>query len=247
MLKNNCASTFQYPQLSRHQPVSFAAEICSHLAITVFLNPHYHWYYYLILLLFDCFRLHIEKVKMILGTINSSSVIFRVALLINMLSAASPRNLWQPCGRRWCRAAPPDAVHVVKSVNSRSPLHRCARLSLESSLCTQIPFLSLPLFDSTPISSSSLPLSPPPPPSPTHPPASHHWACRTQLPLAGIANTKKSCSCEPRTSRQTSAHAHTSVAPCKTEAAFRQGARWEQAVAKAEGEKASRSQQPDSR
>lgn len=163
MLKNNCASTFQYPQLSRHQPVSFAAEICSHLAITVFLNPHYHWYYYLILLLFDCFRLHIEKVKMILGTINSSSVIFRVALLINMLSAASPRNLWQPCGRRWCRAAPPDAVHVVKSVNSRSPLHRCARLSLESSLCTQIPFLSLPLFDSTPISSSSLPLCPPPP------------------------------------------------------------------------------------
>lgn len=85
---------------------------------------------------------------------------------------------------------PPD---VVKPVNSRSPLHRCARAVLGEFAVHTNPFS---LFASPRLHS---PLPPPPLPPP---PASHHWACRAQLPLAGIANTKKSCSCEPRTSRR---------------------------------------------
>lgn len=164
---------------------------------------------------------------MICSLIRSTSAGFSVTLKINILSAAVSQP--SPALRQassvggpltpWSRQTvpPPSTAQMCSGCPWRV---RCAHKSL---------FSLLPLFVSTLLFLAF----------PSPPPASHHWACRAQLPLAGVANTKKSCSCEPRTSR----HKRTRVALCTKTAAVRQGERWEQAGVNT----ASRSQQPDSR
>lgn len=164
-----------------------------------------------------------EHLQMICSLISRTSAGFSVTLKINILSAALSRNLRQPCDRRRASAAP------WRREVGEQPFPYCTDvlgLSLESSLCTQIPFLSfasLRLHSPLP----RLPLPSPPPQLHTTEHAarsSHSLASQTPRNLAVVSRE------HPDTNAHASRFARRRRRSVKANAESRQG--WTQHLAR---------------